>query len=90
MRADLAALPAMLDRVDRLLADGVLATDPPNAATLQILSTVRALDAFDDLQGLVRSHACGAPAAQLFPRFPGQLPPFVDGDWLEPIRAAIT
>jgi glutathione S-transferase len=85
---DLAALPPMLDHVDQLLADGTVATDPPNAATLQILSTIRALDAFDDLQALVRSHACAAPALQLFPRFPGQLPPFLDADWLGPVRAA--
>ena len=46
VRADIKALPAMLDRVDRLLEDGTLTTEPPNAAALQILSAVRVLDAF--------------------------------------------
>src|SRR5437588_449918 len=34
VRADLSALPALLDQVDRLLGDGTLTVDPPNAATL--------------------------------------------------------
>jgi glutathione S-transferase len=88
VRADIEALPAMLERVDRLLDDGTLTTDPPNAAALQILSTVRVLDSFEDLRELVRSHASAAPARELFPRYPAELPPFLDSSWLEPIRAA--
>jgi glutathione S-transferase len=87
-RADVAALPAMLARVDELLADGTLSLDPPNAATLQIMASVRVLDAFDDLQGFVRSHACAAPALELFPKYPAQLPRFLDSEWLEPLRVA--
>ena len=48
-RRALSGLEDMLDRVDALLADGTLRTDPPNAAALQVLSTIRALDAFSDL-----------------------------------------
>jgi hypothetical protein len=40
VRADLAALPALLDHVDRLLGDGTLTLDPPNAAALQIMASV--------------------------------------------------
>jgi glutathione S-transferase len=87
VRADLAALPAMLDRADRLLADGVLATDPPNAAALQILATVRVLHAFGDLREHVCSHACAQPALELFADYPAELPPFLRAEWLEPIRA---
>jgi glutathione S-transferase len=86
--ADLASLPVMLDRADSLLEDGTLTLDPPNAATLQVLVTVRLLDAFDDLRSLVRSHACAGPALELFPRFPAQLPRFFNEEWLEPIHAA--
>lgn len=88
VRADLAALPAMLAHADRLLADGTLALDPPNAATLQVLVTVRVLSAFEDLREHVEPHACAKVAHALFPGYPGQLPRFLDGEWLEPLRAA--
>lgn len=80
-RADLAALPGLLDRVDQLLADGTLALEPPNAATLQILSTVRVLYAFDDLRELVNAHRCAEPALTLFPDYPAELPRFVKPEW---------
>jgi glutathione S-transferase len=88
MRADLAALPAMLDRVDELLEDGTLTLEPANAATLQILSTVSALAAFEDLAELLNAHACAAPARQLLGEYPTRLPAFFDAGWLEPVRAA--
>jgi glutathione S-transferase len=83
MRADLAALPSMLERTDRLLADGTLTLDPPNAASLQILATVRLLDAFADLHDLVGAHACAGPARELFADYPARLPPVLDPQWLE-------
>jgi glutathione S-transferase len=85
-RADLTALPRMLDHVDGLLADGTLSLDPPNAAALQILATVRVLLAFTDLQELVRAHACAEPALTLFPRYPTELPPFIEPQLLDAIR----
>lgn len=87
VRADLAALPAMLARADRLLADGTLTLAPPNAATLQILVTVRLLDGFQDLRELVRSHACAQPARELFAEYNAQLPRFLDPAWLDPLGA---
>ena len=35
-RADIAALPGQLDRVDGWIADGLIGGDEPNAADLQI------------------------------------------------------
>jgi hypothetical protein len=78
----------MLDRVDELLADGTLALDPPNAATLQILTTVRTLDAFEDLSEHVRAHACAEPALAMFDAPPAQVPRFVNPEWLAPLAAA--
>jgi hypothetical protein len=78
----------MLDRVDRLLDEGTLTLDPPNAATLQILVTVRLLGEFEDLQEHVRIHRCAGPAQDLFPRYPAKLPRFLDSAWLEPLRAS--
>jgi glutathione S-transferase len=81
VRADLLALPALLDRVDSLLADGTLAINPPNAASLQILSSVRALDAFDDLSELLGPRPCAAAARELFPRYAGAIPHFLPAGW---------
>jgi glutathione S-transferase len=89
VRADLAALPALLDHVDRLLEDGTLTLDPPNAATLQIMASVNVLGRFADLAALVASHACATPARELFPHYRGELPPFLDPGSLEPVRMAI-
>lgn len=89
-RADLAALPAMLDRVDRLLADGTLTLDPPNAAALQILATVRLLDTFEDVHDHVGTHVCAVPARELFAHYRTRLPRCLDPEWLEPLRAPAT
>ncbi len=87
-RRALEGLPAMLDRADALLADGTLTTDPPNAATFQILSSVRALDEFTDVQ----PHTAGRPstraAHELFPDYPGPVPPFLPREWLQELPAA--
>ena len=90
VRADLAALPALLDHVDRLLGDGTLTLDPPNAATLQIMVSVNLMGQFADLAELVASYACAKPARELFPRYRAGLPPFLDPAWLEPVRIAPT
>jgi glutathione S-transferase len=89
VREDLAVLPGLLDRVDRLLDDGTLALDPPNAATLQIMASVAVLAQFADLTDLVASHECAEPARRLFPNYRAELPPFLDPEWLEPVRSAL-
>jgi glutathione S-transferase len=76
VRRALAALPATLERVDALLAEGVLTPDAPTAATLQVLCSVRALDGFADLHDQVAAHPCAAPARALFPDYP-EVPAFL-------------
>lgn len=85
VRADLEALPAMLDHADELLADGTLTTDPPNAATLQILSTVSLLAALADLHDAIGSRPAAVLARELFPDYPRPIPRFLPAEWLEPI-----
>lgn len=87
-RADLGGLDGMLDRVDLLLRDGTLALAPPNAAALQVLATVRLLDAFTDLRPLVRTHACAEPASQLYADYPVELPAFMKDEWLALVSGA--
>jgi glutathione S-transferase len=74
VRADVAQLPALLDRVDALLAAGTIGGDTPNAADFQILSTVRVLVEFADLAPLVARRPCAAEARRLFPTWDGPIP----------------
>ncbi|HEX4805828.1 MAG TPA: glutathione S-transferase N-terminal domain-containing protein [Conexibacter sp.] len=69
--ATLRELPATLDRVDALIADGVIG-DPeaPNAADFQIAPSIRALAGFADLLPLLAGRPCDAHARRLMPRFP--------------------
>jgi glutathione S-transferase len=76
VRRALDELPGMLDRVDGLLADGVLTPGAPDAATLQVLCSVRALGAFADLHEQVAAHPCAAAARQLYPDYP-EIPAFL-------------
>jgi len=87
-RADLAALPAHLDRIDAWIADGVIGADQPNAADLQIGSTIRLLLSIGDVRPLIE----GRPAAQLtryFPPMVGEVEPGVlPAAWLvSPVSA---
>ena len=76
VRRALDELPGTLARVDALLADGVLTPAAPDAATLQVLCSVRALDSFADLHDQVAAHPCAAPARGLFPAYP-EVPAFL-------------
>lgn len=85
VRADLEALPRLLDHADQLLADGTLTVDPPNAATLQILSSISLIDALTDLHDLIGERPCATSARELFPDYPRGLPRFLPREWLEPL-----
>lgn len=61
VRAALKALPGQLDKVDGWIADGVIGGQEPNAADLQIASSMRALVSLADLRPLLADR----PAAQL-------------------------
>jgi glutathione S-transferase len=85
VRADLTALPELLAHVDALLADATIVTDPPNAAALQILSSVRLLDSFADLHELVSTYDCAEQARLVFPGYGRPLPPFLPAHLLSAI-----
>jgi glutathione S-transferase len=88
VRESLAALPALLDHADALIADGTLTTDPPNAASLQILATIRTLGVFSDLQPLLdgRPSLSASRSIGLSPARLPTVPPFLPAEWL-PARA---
>jgi glutathione S-transferase len=73
VRRDLAALPAMLDRVDRLIEDGVIGAEEPNAASFQIAPSVRLLMTMDDLRPVIDSRPAGSLAARLVPTYSSRL-----------------
>ncbi len=65
-RTDIAALPSQLDRVDRWIEDGLIGGEQPNAADLQIGSTIRLLLSIGDMRPLIENR----PAAGLTKWFP--------------------
>jgi glutathione S-transferase len=87
-RAYIEGLPAQLGRIDAWIAGGVLGGEQPNAADLQIGSTVRLLLTIADVRPLI----AGRPAAELTRYFPpsageieaGTLP----AEWLAAAAAA--
>ena len=88
VKADLAAVPSLLARVEELLEDGTVTLDPPNSATLQILSSVRLLDAYSDLHPYIGSTRAAQASREVFPRYPGPMPRFLPDEWLEPVAGA--
>jgi glutathione S-transferase len=87
VRADLAALPRWLHRVEEWIARGVLGSERRNAADFQIATSLRLLTTFDDLRPLLAERPAGRLALEVVPEFPGQLPAVLPADWLAPLRA---
>jgi hypothetical protein len=84
VRHDLARLPALLNHTDGLIENGVIGRAAPNAADLQILTSVRLLLAHDDLRSAIAHRACGHAALRLIPDYPRSGP-----DALPPIPAVL-
>ena len=87
VRADLAALPGMLQLVDDWIAEGVLGGEQPNAADLQIAASLRLLMTLRDLREPIAARPAGALAMRFVPDYPGDAPPILPAAWLEPLRA---
>jgi glutathione S-transferase len=86
VRADLAALPGWLNRIDDWIAEGVLGNEPPNAADLQIAASLCLAMTFDDLRPSIADRPAGRMAARAIPEFPGRAAPILPPVWLEPLR----
>ncbi|HEX6388457.1 MAG TPA: glutathione S-transferase N-terminal domain-containing protein [Solirubrobacteraceae bacterium] len=85
VRADLRALPGHLDHVDALIAAGVIGSDPeqPNAADLQIGSSLRLLATIGDARTMLDGRPAATLAMGLFGDFPGNVPAGAfPPDWL--------
>jgi glutathione S-transferase len=88
VRADLAALPGSLQRVDDWIGEGVLGADSPNAADLQIAASLRLAMTLEDLRPAIASRPAGELALRAIPEFPGHAAPVLPAEWLEPLRRA--
>jgi glutathione S-transferase len=84
VRQDLARLPALLDHADALIDEGAFGAVAPNAADLQVLTSVRLLLAHEDLRPAIAERACGRAALRLIPDYPRSGP-----DALPPIPAVL-
>ncbi len=74
LRADLQALPGHLDTIDEWIARGVLGGDEPNAADLQIGSSLRFLLTLGDGRTLIAGRPAEGLARRFFPVYPGDVP----------------
>lgn len=73
VRADLAELPSQLEKIDAWIADGLLGGEEPNAADLQIGSTIRLLQTIGDVRPLLAGHRA-AELTRYFPPMVGEVP----------------
>ncbi len=87
-RADLAALPSQLDRIDGWIAEGLLGGEQPNAADLQIGSSIRLLLTIGDVRPMIEGRPCAA-LARYFPPQAGEIPAGVlPAEWFPAPAAA--
>jgi len=82
VRADLQKLPELLDHIDKLIADGVIGGDQPNAADYQIGTSVRLLLACDQLQPLIASRPAAAWAQKIAPGPGGRVASGLPPEWI--------
>jgi glutathione S-transferase len=81
-RACLEALPAQLDRVDALLAEGVIGGERPNVVDFQVAPSVRLMLTFDQLREHIDARPAGRHARALVPRYPGRFREVFPADWM--------
>ena len=87
VRAALAQLPILLDHVDRLIAEGTIGGDEPNAADFQIATGVRVFLGTTDLRPYVVGRPCEELAMRYLPDYPGPIPSYLPPEWLPPRNA---
>jgi glutathione S-transferase len=76
------ALPAALDRVDALLAEGVIGGEQVNAADFQVATSVRLAMCLDQLRERIAARPAGAHARRICPDYPGRIRAVVPEEWL--------
>jgi glutathione S-transferase len=90
VRADLAALGDLLQRVDEEIAAGTLNGEELNAADFQIAPSLGLAMTLQDLRPLIEPRPAGQLVERVQPRIAGDFPPVLPPAWLEPLRSAST
>ena len=85
-RQALAALPALLDKVDALVESGVVNGPQLNAADFQIAPSIGLAMTLDDLRPAIENRPAAELARRLVPNYPGKMPPVLPAEWLELLR----
>jgi glutathione S-transferase len=79
----IAEVPEVMGHVDGLIADGVIGGDEPNAADLQIATSVRALLTVKDLDPVTQGRPAAELAMRYVPRFGTEFPAgLLPAEWL--------
>jgi len=86
VRRDLAALPALLDKVDAWVNAGVLNGEQLNAADFQIAPSIALAMTFDDLRPSIEGRPAGKLAQRVTPSYPGKAAPVLPPAWLQQLR----
>jgi glutathione S-transferase len=81
-RACALALSAQLDRVDALLAEGVIGGEQPNAADFQVATCVRLAMTADQLREHIAARSAGEHALRLCPDYPGRMRAVIPEEWV--------
>jgi glutathione S-transferase len=71
---DLEALPALIDRVDELIEQGVIGGAERNAADFQIATSVSLLLTMDDFRPMIEGRPAERLAREVVPHQPGHMP----------------
>lgn len=90
VRAGLARLPALLDRVDRWIEEEVLGGEAPNAADFQIATSLRLLLCFDDLRPFIVRRPAWGLAMRLQPELSGNVSSSFPEEWLRPLADSVS
>ena len=70
VRQDLARLPELLDQADMLVESGTIGSGAPNAADLQILTSIRLLMMHEDLRPMIARRPSGIGGSATDPGLP--------------------
>ncbi|HKJ36440.1 MAG TPA: glutathione S-transferase family protein [Solirubrobacterales bacterium] len=81
VRRDLGELPEIADRVDQLLAEGVIGAAEANVADYQIATCIRLLLTLDDVRPVFEGRDCANFAIRLVPEYSGYAPATLPDDW---------
>jgi glutathione S-transferase len=87
-RADLLALPGHLEKIDAWIAEGLLGSEEPNAADLQIGSSIQLLQTIADVRPIIDAHPAAATLTRYFPSMDGEVDAGVlPAEWLPVLTA---